>query len=82
MKRRLATLLMVFALGTGGLLPVSVNASPDAENPATNLPSSEHTLTADDPTATGASLLDLSLFGVIALGVLGLFWIRRHTSEL
>jgi hypothetical protein len=28
------------------------------------------------------SALDLSLFGIIALGVLGLFWIRRHTSEL
>ena len=29
-----------------------------------------------------ASALDLSLFGIISLGVLGLFWIRRHTSEL
>jgi hypothetical protein len=28
------------------------------------------------------SALDLSLFGIISLGVLGLFWIRRHTSEL
>jgi len=25
---------------------------------------------------------DLYLFGVISLGILGLFWIRRHTSEL
>jgi len=25
---------------------------------------------------------DLSLFGVISLGILGLFWIRRHTAEL
>ena len=32
--------------------------------------------------APAASTLDLSLFGVITLGVLGLFWIRRHTSEL
>lgn len=29
-----------------------------------------------------ASALDLSLFSIISLGVLGLFWIRRHTSEL
>ncbi len=28
------------------------------------------------------SALDLSLFGIISLGVIGLFWIRRHTSEL
>jgi hypothetical protein len=34
-----------------------------------------------DPTPN-ASALDLSLFGVISLGVIGLFWIRRHTSEL
>jgi hypothetical protein len=32
--------------------------------------------------APSASALDLSFFGVIALGVIGLFWIRRHTSEL
>ena len=25
---------------------------------------------------------DLLTFGVISLGVIGLFWIRRHTSEL
>lgn len=30
----------------------------------------------------GASAQDLSLFGIISLGVIGLFWIRRHTSEL
>lgn len=34
-----------------------------------------------DPTPN-ASALDLSLFGVISLGVIGLLWIRRHTSEL
>ena len=28
------------------------------------------------------SIVDLSLFGVIALGIIGLLWIRRHTSEL
>ncbi len=30
----------------------------------------------------GASALDLSLFGIISLGVIGLFWIRRITAEL
>jgi hypothetical protein len=25
---------------------------------------------------------DLSLFGILALGIIGLFWVRRHTSEL
>lgn len=29
-----------------------------------------------------ASPQDLSIFGVISLGIIGLFWIRRHTSEL
>ena len=32
--------------------------------------------------APGVSAADLYLFGVISLGILGLFWIRRHTSEL
>ncbi|MGD8829091.1 MAG: hypothetical protein PVF57_00665 [Pseudomonadales bacterium] len=32
--------------------------------------------------ASGPNVLDLSLFGIVALGVAGLFWIRRHTSEL
>lgn len=79
MKRRVATLLMVFALSAGGLLPAVTRASPDEDKLATNLPSSERPHIAE---SSGASLLDLSLFGIIALGVLGLFWIRRHTSEL
>jgi hypothetical protein len=29
-----------------------------------------------------ASAQDLSLFGVLALGIIGLLWVRRHTSEL
>jgi hypothetical protein len=63
---------------------VSAAESPAAsENTARILPESadrrgpEH-----DGTAPIASVLDLSLFGIISLGVLGLFWIRRHTSEL
>jgi hypothetical protein len=28
------------------------------------------------------SAADLSLFGILALGIIGLLWVRRHTSEL
>ena len=28
------------------------------------------------------SAQDLSLFGILALGIIGLLWIRRHTAEL
>ena len=38
--------------------------------------------TAANSHAHGISAQDLYLFGVISLGVIGLFWIRRHTSEL
>jgi hypothetical protein len=29
-----------------------------------------------------SSVQDLSIFGVISLGILGLLWVRRHTTEL
>jgi len=32
--------------------------------------------------ASSPSIQDLSLFGVLGLGIIGLLWIRRHTSEL
>jgi hypothetical protein len=32
--------------------------------------------------ATATSAADLSLFGILALGIIGLLWVRRHTSEL
>ena len=66
--------------------PMGVSAKEDPaapDNMARMLPEStdghapEH-----DGTAPIASALDLSLLGIISLGVLGLFWIRRHTSEL
>jgi hypothetical protein len=41
-----------------------------------------HQAVAEVDQGTNTSALDLSLFGVITLGVVGLFWIRRHTSEL
>ena len=36
----------------------------------------------DKVTPIVASPKDLSIFGVISLGIIGLFWIRRHISEL
>lgn len=78
-KRRFAALLMLIALSTGTPLALAIT---DDDTLSKNLPASERVAPAEpaDPPAT--SLLDLSLFGVIALGVIGLFWIRRHTSEL
>jgi hypothetical protein len=37
---------------------------------------------AENTLPTTASAQDLSIFAVISLGVIGLLWIRRHTSEL
>jgi hypothetical protein len=34
------------------------------------------------PHAGTPSMQDLSLFGILGLGIIGLLWIRRHTSEL
>lgn len=52
------------------------------KNMANILPDSSSMIPAklsDQP--PGASALDLSLFGIISLGIIGLFWIRRHTAE-
>ena len=65
--------------------PIEVSAAEDpaAENIARMLPESvDRHAPEQDGTAPVASALDLSLLGIISLGVLGLFWIRRHTSEL
>lgn len=80
MKRRVAALLLVSVLGSGFLTPAV--ALPDDQTLSKNLPVSEQGVSADPGDPAGTSLLDLSLFGVITLGVIGLFWIRRHTSEL
>jgi len=77
--RRLAALLMVIALGAG-FSPA--RAVPDAEAMSKSLPVSPNVVPDEPLEAPGVSLPDLSLLGTIALGVIGLFWIRRHTSEL
>jgi hypothetical protein len=72
------------------LTPTAVVGSVDAaearaaqENTTSILPNSESRRSTElDGQTPVASGLDLSLFGIISLGVLGLFWIRRHTSEL
>jgi hypothetical protein len=33
-------------------------------------------------TVPATSAADLSLIGILALGIIGLLWVRRHTSEL
>ena len=54
-----------------------------SENIASMLPESERSRSSEqDSAVANAPALDLSLLGIISLGVLGLFWIRRHTSEL
>ena len=77
MKRRILTVLLGFALIAG---PLAFGAETD--NLSNFLPESETTgVMTDAPTAEPA-WLDLSLLGVITLGIIGLFWIRRHTSQL
>ena len=46
-----------------------------------NYPSTTTPLNAQSP-AAATSAADLSLFGILALGIIGLLWVRRHTSEL
>ena len=68
------------------LTPIAANVAEDPATPdnMTNiLPDSDGPPAApNDRSAPAPSALDLSLLGIISLGVLGLFWIRRHTSEL
>ncbi len=78
----LALLLAVTpSSGKEGVIAAEGRAAP--ENTSSILPYSENLRSTErDSTTPVASALDLSLFGIISLGVLGLFWIRRHTSEL
>ena len=66
--------------------PIAANAAEDPATPdnmANILPDLDGPpAAANDRSAPAASALNLSLLGIISLGVLGLFWIRRHTSEL
>jgi hypothetical protein len=76
-------LLLAVTPSSGDEGVVAAEERTGSENTSNILPISEnHRSTEIDTNAPVASALDLSLFGIISLGVLGLFWIRRHTSEL
>ena len=91
-----AFLLLIIALAGGPGLAVAgsmannpaSNITNDAGNPAKPLEGRHEISVAGTPQASArsnsqpASAQDLAIFGVIALGVIGLLWIRRHTSEL
>lgn len=70
-----AALLLVVLAG-------AAHGASEGEVPATPLTEPEAAITSEVDQRSQASALDLALFGVIGLGVLGLLWIRRHTSEL
>ena len=86
MKILSATALVLLLALTPTAVVGSVDVAEDRaaqENKTSILPNSESRRSTElDNQTPVASALDLSLFGIISLGVLGLFWIRRHTSEL
>ena len=60
--------------------PGSTPAHRPAESPselAVGQPESPAAMAA----ATSSPAQDLSLFGIMALGIIGLLWVRRHTAE-
>ena len=88
------TALLVAICLMPGLLSA---ASTQAPTPVTNLtsPADQSTDPVSAPAArtfnypdtgngstTVTSAADLSLLGILALGIIGLLWVRRHTSEL
>jgi hypothetical protein len=73
MPKILSSLVLILLLQVGSAFAEDI--------PSNNMSSDTAMLETTDQ-APSASALDLSFFGVIALGVIGLFWIRRHTSEL
>lgn len=76
MPKFLASLFLALLLQAGNALAEDIPSN----NVSSNSGNAAMLETTDQ--APSASALDLSFFGVIALGVIGLFWIRRHTSEL
>ena len=79
----LSTSLLLLALNLGPFAATSSVAATADEGMTALAPESEAMTIVeltDQPQA--ASAVDLSLFGVISLGIIGLFWIRRHTSQL
>ena len=79
----LSIALLSLMLACSPFVAMSSVAATGEEGLATIVPNSDGVLIVDlNDQPQGASALDLSLFGVISLGIIGLFWIRRHTSQL
>jgi hypothetical protein len=86
---RVAAALILIAVLTGAM-PAAAAAA--AANGTTNnvtsltevaLEGGSHAPTGDAArTEPRTTMQDIAIFGLISLGVLGLLWIRRHTSEL
>jgi len=60
------------------------NNMPDAALISTDsdAPTSPQSLALTRAESHTSSVQDLSIFGVISLGIMGLLWVRRHTTEL
>ena len=84
MKRLILSSIFLFSLALPGAGALAMQETSLAENIlTTNLPDKEAEPATEPARALPeVSTADLSLFGVISLGIIGLFWIRRHTSEL
>lgn len=88
--KRLATIFLLLMIPVLPAAACAVENTARAANPIAEEHISSNLLTESASAASGqlniqppgVSALDLSLFGIISLGVIGLFWIRRHTSEL
>lgn len=86
---RVSAALILIAVLTGAMPAATAAAA--ANGPANNVTSlTEVTLEGGSHAPTGdaasteprTTVQDIAIFGLISLGVLGLLWIRRHTSEL
>jgi len=57
-------------------------ANPAETNQDTGFQISANTIAVANAEPHTSSVQDLSIFGVISLGIMGLVWVRRHTAEL
>ena len=77
-------LLSAVCMMSTPLTASSADGSPIDEqmiNSESSYPAADATLS-QSSAATATSAADLSLFGILALGIIGLLWVRRHASEL
>jgi len=64
--------------------PAESTSTNSAVNPAEDFQISPgtNTIAVANAQPHTSSVQDLSIFGVISLGIMGLIWVRRHTTEL